>query len=577
MDYANQKHARQLIVCCDGTNNTLTAGVNDTNVVKLLNILTPATHDQKLYYDPGVGVADTLPSVGVGQALRRTLTRIEGLASGRGIYENIANAYKFLVQEYRDGDEIFLFGFSRGAFTVRAVAGMVNLFGLVRAHNLDLLDLLVYTYFSRADDRPPEKGKKTRREIADDIRERFSEPDRSEVQIHFLGVWDTVASVGMPGLRQKVTSNGLTSYKKYRHIRHALSRDEARWTFAPRIFWESDYDKPGKSLKQRWFRGVHADIGGGYQKGADGQDAAGLADDAFRWMLAEAMQCNLRLDAAELANAMVVSTEPALMHSEPLASPWWGVGGLLVRNRKLPPEEQQSMDEYERGGTFVSYRPQERDLMPLRQPLARWQPRHVLLQLLLFVALTLLMYGLASIYGLAATTGRLPVLPQLADWPLWVRGGIGFDAWQRQLLLAGAAASAQVNHAYAAWAVVWDFGLIACYAWLLGFAGVRLFELVRVASNGLGWRRFLLWGLGWLPCFTVLSDVTENLASLAWLASDSLLVPALPLLFAAVMAAANIAKWLALGSTLLVFAIASLLMLLGALPARWNAGAASSA
>lgn len=153
MDYANQKHARQLIVCCDGTNNTLTAGVNDTNVVKLLNILTPATHDQKLYYDPGVGVADTLPSVGVGQALRRTLTRIEGLASGRGIYENIANAYKFLVQEYRDGDEIFLFGFSRGAFTVRAVAGMVNLFGLVRAHNLDLLDLLVYTYFSRADDR----------------------------------------------------------------------------------------------------------------------------------------------------------------------------------------------------------------------------------------------------------------------------------------------------------------------------------------------------------------------------------------------------------------------------------------
>ncbi|GJI88988.1 hypothetical protein RugamoR1_21510 [Rugamonas sp. R1(2021)] len=168
MDYTNQKHARQLIVCCDGTNNTLTAGVNDTNVVKLLNILTPATHDQKLYYDPGVGV---------GQALRRTLTRIEGLASGRGIYENIANAYKFLVQEYRDGDEIFLFGFSRGAFTVRAVAGMANLFGLVRAQPGFARSAGLHLFLPRG--RPP--------------------------------------------------SNGLTSYKKYRHIRHALSRDEARW------------------------------------------------------------------------------------------------------------------------------------------------------------------------------------------------------------------------------------------------------------------------------------------------------------------------------------------------------------
>jgi uncharacterized protein (DUF2235 family) len=579
MGDGNGEAARQLIVCCDGTNNTLTAGVNDTNVVKLLDILRPAAQNQKLYYDPGVGAADTLPSVGLGQALRRRLARIEGLASGRGIYENIANAYKFLAQEYREGDEIFLFGFSRGAFTVRAVAGMVNLFGLVRVHNLDLLDLLVYTYFSRADNLPAEKGKKTRREIADDIRERFSGVERNEVHIHFLGVWDTVASVGMPGLRQKVTSNGLTSNKRYRHIRHALSQDEARWTFAPRIFWESDYHEPGKSLEQRWFRGVHADIGGGYAKGLPHQDAAGLGNDAFRWMLGEAVRCHLRVDADELAQAMTVSPMPALIHSEPLASPWWGVGGLLVRDRSLPPEERQSMDEFVAREHFVAYQPQQADLVAPKQRLERWQPAHVRRQLLLFTLLTLLMVGLTCLYGQAAITGHPPTFPQLLDWPAWLGGGIGFDAWQRHLFLSGAQAFPTFSHAYAAWAIAWDFGLIACYAWLLGFAGVRLFELVRVRAHpadGLGWRRFLLWGLGWLPCFTVLGDMAENLASLAWLASDSLLVPGLPLLCAAVMALANVVKWLALGSALLAFVVASLLMLLGALPARWSAGGAAN-
>jgi uncharacterized protein (DUF2235 family) len=139
---------RQIILGCDGTNNTLTGGVYDTNVLKMISQLAPADANRILYYDPGVGSPDQLPPLGVWNDVRRKLERLAGLANGRGIYENIAEAYLFLVDNYRKGDEIYIFGFSRGAFTARSVSGMVKLFGIIRPDSKSLILTLIRVYFS---------------------------------------------------------------------------------------------------------------------------------------------------------------------------------------------------------------------------------------------------------------------------------------------------------------------------------------------------------------------------------------------------------------------------------------------
>ncbi len=161
---------RQIVVCCDGTNNTLTGGVKDTNVVQLYHRLQaerergaaqhPPAPEQVLYYDPGVGAGAGLPPTGVCGIVTEFGRRVAGLALGSGIYDNIGQAYLFLCREYgrhdagrgETSDEIYLFGFSRGAFTVRAVGGMVNLFGLIRPEHEVLLPTLLSVYFAKASD-----------------------------------------------------------------------------------------------------------------------------------------------------------------------------------------------------------------------------------------------------------------------------------------------------------------------------------------------------------------------------------------------------------------------------------------
>ena len=138
---------RNIVVCCDGTGNTWSAS-GDTNVVKLFRDL--LKNEQTVFYDPGVGTASNFPGVDLRQKLNNTFNRIVGLALANGVYENIADAYVFLMRNTRPQDRIFVFGFSRGAFTARAMAGMVNLFGLIRCDSENLVPMLVRIYFSRA-------------------------------------------------------------------------------------------------------------------------------------------------------------------------------------------------------------------------------------------------------------------------------------------------------------------------------------------------------------------------------------------------------------------------------------------
>jgi len=372
-------------------------------------------------------------------------------------------------------------------------------------------------------------------------------------------VWDTVASVGMPGLRQKVTSDGLTSTKRYRHVRHALARNETRWTFLPRLFWEQDYDAShhpkGHSLKQRWFSGVHADIGGGYAF-EHGADAAGLSDHALRWMVDEAVQCGLRLKAGEAPPS--VSPQIALMHCEPLSTPWWAIGGLVERERALPPDEAKRMAAFVRDEQLLPYRTNDDDLMKPQQYIEPWQAPRPWQGLTRCLCAMLCFYLLTALYASAAMHGSLPASWSEFSLDALVAGGVQFDAWQRHLLTAPSSGAAAVMPAYAAWSIIFDFGLIGAYSWLLGFIAVRVFERVRHMAPGSHLRPPLLFMVGWLPCLTVVADLTENLATLVTLASQALLFPVLPWIAQAVMAIANIVKWIALAGAVLGFGLGAL-------------------
>ncbi len=369
----SQVDGRQIVICCDGTSNTLSAGVRDTNVVRLVEMLSDedaraadlaarrkaaaeagddpdgvmAEKEQVVYYDPGVGVPVGLPPTGVTGSIVEPLRRQLGLALGRGIYENIGEAYLFLCREYgryatedqATADQIFIFGFSRGAFTARCVAGMVNLFGLVRAEHEHLLPTLLSVYFASPD--PPLRVHIVRRlrrqvlgrsaavereEIAEQVRELFTTASGAAARVHFLGLWDTVQAVGVPGLRRKISSTRSLEGKRIDHVRHALSVDEHRYQFLPRYF--SGPLSEHQTLKQLWFRGVHSDIGGGRR--------SLLSDATFAWMVHEAKEYGLANTGRPDHRAQRVldqwPTDDPVLGDQLYATPWWSITGMAVRD-----------------------------------------------------------------------------------------------------------------------------------------------------------------------------------------------------------------------------------------------------
>jgi uncharacterized protein (DUF2235 family) len=134
---------RQLVLLCDGTNNSLAGKHKDTNFLKLCAMLSASKDpDRLLYYDPGVGNSSELPGVTTWDKFRRYLERLNGLAFGRGVYEKIAEIYLFLMKHIRPGDQLYIRGFSRGAFTARRVSGLINQFGILQPH----MESIVPTY-----------------------------------------------------------------------------------------------------------------------------------------------------------------------------------------------------------------------------------------------------------------------------------------------------------------------------------------------------------------------------------------------------------------------------------------------
>lgn len=311
---------KNIALFCDGTGNRGDAMENGkpaaTNVYKAYRAATDYPSSgwtQTTWYDEGVGTGTSIQ----GQLARlfrtianmlpyqapTTVARIyeQGrlaleLATGTGITENITQGYRQIVHHYRPGDRIYLFGFSRGAYTARCIAGVISRCGLLRAENIRYADEVVDAYAfgivrSDPDYLSPQQ--------IDPVR--FY--PRGSVRIAFLGVWDTVASLGLPlwGWWFRKWRVARTSYFDTTassicdRVRHAISMDERRSQFFVTLF-DRDPARTASNqqdVQQIWFRGSHAGVGGGY---AD----TGLSDIPLHWMLEEARAAGLLLDPVPL-------------------------------------------------------------------------------------------------------------------------------------------------------------------------------------------------------------------------------------------------------------------------------------
>lgn len=277
-----------LVICCDGTWNTpdqLDKGVPaPTNVVRLYNAV--ADFDAKgiaqtTYYHPGVGTNGTWWDKAVGGG------------TGAGLDNNIMSAYQKLCYCYQPGDAIYLFGFSRGAYTVRSLGGFIACCGLLKIADLKPADVWknIETLLTQGYRRKTE----TRKDW--DARGwQFHNTAKQQIPIHFIGVWDTVGALGIPDdmallnlldNRERYTFHDTSLHPSVQIARHALAMDERRASFQPTL-WSLPKASP-TDLAQIWFPGVHSDVGGGYQN-------CGLADGALKWMVDEAQRAGLTFE-----------------------------------------------------------------------------------------------------------------------------------------------------------------------------------------------------------------------------------------------------------------------------------------
>jgi uncharacterized protein (DUF2235 family) len=292
--------SKNIVICCDGTSNEIKE--NLSNVLKLFRTLRKS-EEQVVFYDPGIG---TISSSDAWSRLKNRALQVFGLATGFGLDDNILDSYRFLIENYEDGDRIYLFGFSRGAYTVRALAGFLRLIGLLQKPQKNLCEYALIAYKLAA-----EKGDF-------EIAYRFERITQTRhIPIKFIGVWDTVSSVIAPRLSRLYFPRQLTLpyTRNNSHVevfRQARAIDERRRMFRlnrwdePQIFKPNPFDPSepiSQNVKQVWFAGDHSDVGGGYP-----EMESGLAKFPLAWMITEAKAHGLIVNTA-MFNHLVLGRE----------------------------------------------------------------------------------------------------------------------------------------------------------------------------------------------------------------------------------------------------------------------------
>ncbi len=284
---------KRLIVCCDGTWNK-PDNRYVTNVEKIARTVDTDPSragdvQQLVEYISGVG------------ANFYWTDRLLGGAFGLGLFANVVKAYRFLALNYEPGDEIYVFGFSRGAYTARSLVGMVDRVGLLTS------DALIDEKLPEAVDRY--RQRRGRGRAFGSSNEEFKRDCCHEPEITFLGVIDTVGALGVPGpLARRHRFHNVTLSERVACARHALAIDERRIKFEPSL-WEVDESLgAGQELrvKQVWFEGAHSDVGGGYEE-------TGLSDTALLWITREAAAAGLVFHKARLDH-YVASGSSAVRH-----------------------------------------------------------------------------------------------------------------------------------------------------------------------------------------------------------------------------------------------------------------------
>ncbi len=284
---------KRIVVCCDGTWNRPDSP-HVTNVEKIARSIQtdPSASGgvpQLVYYLSGVG--------GAGYKADRVL----GGAFGFGLFNNIVSAYRFLAQNYETGDEIFIFGFSRGAYTARSLAGMVGRVGLLTRKALVEEKLAeAVSRYRRTDPAGGQAGSSTAE---------FKRDYCHDAPVQFLGVFDTVGALGVPGaMRLAPKFHDVQLSAAVRCARQALAIDECRMKFEPSL-WQAppNGSTDDNRVKQVWFEGVHSDVGGGYAE-------TGLSDTALLWMAVEANEMGLVFDEP-LFSYYAASRSSAIRHN----------------------------------------------------------------------------------------------------------------------------------------------------------------------------------------------------------------------------------------------------------------------
>lgn len=260
---------KNIVVFSDGTSQESGQGSN-TNVYKLFNMIEDRTSNQIAFYDRGLGTG---------------WRKITGNMSGMGISKNIQDCYRFIFENFETDDKIYLFGFSRGATTVRSLSGFIHLFGILPQSRPELIKQAYSIYRIRNTER--------RKQKADEF---ISQNRTMWCRIKFLGVWDTVAALGLPFKWMDNVVELIPLFKhRFHNLRlsesvenayHALAIDDERLTFHPTL-WDPQVEEY-QSMKQVWFCGMHTDVGGGYPKPQ-------LSDITLNWMLQNAQARGLRI------------------------------------------------------------------------------------------------------------------------------------------------------------------------------------------------------------------------------------------------------------------------------------------
>lgn len=276
---------KRIVLFADGTWQSGETSTK-TNVWRLMQAVLPADSagvKQLTYYHDGVG-AD-------GLVLAKA---IEG-ATGLGVDQYAIALYQHLVDVYEDGDLIYIFGFSRGAYSARCISGLIRNSGVLRPENKDQIQAAYQLYLNQDPSKHPRSSDAAafRNQFS---YKRFVEPQRNEFVVEFIGVWDTVGALGIPytNIDKKLQQFHDTSLSTHVHYAYqALAADERRGGYMPCLWTKQDGPGPEGSdeqkLIQAWFAGVHSDIGGGYTE-------RGLANCTLTWMAAKAKATGLALD-----------------------------------------------------------------------------------------------------------------------------------------------------------------------------------------------------------------------------------------------------------------------------------------